>query len=518
MKRPDWILLASLCAASSAWCLTSGRQLGATFDEPFYLQGGLDYWRNGHFGTLLAAGTMPLAQHVQSLPVFLAERMSGRSFSIEQDLGQMLALARPVTLLFWALLLASTMRLGRVLGGPWGGRAAVVLVALEPNFLAHASLATTDIALAACVTAFAVELLTRRDQPARWRIGVPALWFGLALSAKVSALALLPFVAVAAVLRAAGSREEVRRLLVDCAAVATLGLVFALIYCGTGGQTWLAGTLERMPVDHWLRPAIAWLGSLPLFPNALYAIWFQFAHNQAGQAVFIAGTADTRAIWYFVPAMLGIKLALPTILALLIAIARSPAPSRTLGIAAAFLLATMIVFQVQTGIRFLLPLLALTMAWAGSRLGMLASQGRALAASLLAVMLIDAAMAWPDGLRHVNPLWGGARDGYRAVSDSNYDWGQGLPELARWQQAHQGALSMWYFGTDTRYPQITRINPRLADFDPRSLKGTTLAVSVSLLYGGYLETPGPARDLVQQLRALEPDARTSTFFIYSNLR
>mgnify|MGYP006273370671 CR=1 FL=1 len=151
--------------------------------------------------------------------------------------------------------------------------------------------------------------------------------------------------------------------------------------------------------------------------------------------MFIAGTADTSAIWYFVPVLLSIKIALPLMAAVALAFAQSSAPARSFAIATLFLIATMVVFQVQTGIRFLLPLWALAIAWAGSRLAKLAEQARMVSAAMVIVMAIDAAMVWPDALRFVNPFWGGIRDGYRAVSDSNYDWGQGMPELERWREA-----------------------------------------------------------------------------------
>jgi hypothetical protein len=519
MKPADRVFLVAIALATSAWCLTSGRQLGATFDEPFYLEAGLDYWRHGHFAQLLSAGTMPLAPHIQTLPVYLAERASGRAWTIEHDLGEMLQLARPVTLLFWLVLLAFTMRLGRMLGGVWGGRLAVLLVAIEPNFLAHASLATTDIALAACFVAFLVQFLDGRRGPAWRRIGLAGVLFGLALTAKVSALALLPYAVVIALLRDDDERSAWQRLMFDTVAILVIGLVFAVLYSGTGGQTWLHTTLSQMPSDHWLRPAVAWLGSLPLFPNALYAIWFQFAHNQTGQPVFIAGVRGTQAIWFYVPLLLIIKLSLSMIAVFALAIAMRPSRSRVIVVTIALLIATMALFRVQTGIRFLLPLLAVAIAWAGARLGTLLTTprtptGLALAA-IVAALAIESAFAWPDGIRYVNPLWGCANAGYRVVSDSNYDWGQGLPELAAWQRERQQPLAVWYFGTDTRFPELVRINPRNSDFDPRTLDGRALAVSASLLYGGYLETAGPAKDLIQRLRATPPIARTSTFFIFA---
>ena len=398
----------------------------------------------------------------------------------------------------------------------------MLLVALEPNFLAHASLATTDIALAACFTAFTVEFLIRREQSAAWRIGVPALWFGLALSAKVSALAFLPFAVGFAILRARHDRTALRWLAADVIGILGFGLAFTILYCGTGGHTWLTGTLSSMPADHWLRPLVSWVGSLPLFPNALYAIWFQFAHNQTGQAVFIAGEANTRAIWYYVPVLLTIKLTVPMMAAIALAIALSPSPARSATIAALVVVVAMIVFQVQTGIRFLLPLLALVLVWVSSRLADLCTRPqprtRVALAAIVAAMTIEAATPWPDKLRYVNALWGGVSEGYRVVSDSNYDWGQGMPELARWRESHDVPLSVWYFGTDTRYPEITRSTRAIRTSIPRLLDGRVLAVSTSLLYGGYLETPSPARDLIRRLRQTAPSARTATFFIFTNVR
>jgi hypothetical protein len=83
---------------------------------------------------------------------------------------------------------------------------------------------------------------------------------------------------------------------------------------------------------------------------------------------------------------------------------------------------------------------------------------------------------------------------------------------------HDVPLSVWYFGTDTRFPEISRVNPRSPEFDAQLLDGRALAVSASLLYGAYVETPGPARDLIQRLRQTKPSARTSTFFIFTNSR
>src|SRR5207248_2420069 len=122
---------------------------------------------------------------------------------------------------------------------------------------------------------------------------------------------------------------------------------------------------------------------------------------------------------------------------------------------------------------------------------------RILAAATLACLAWTAASAvavWPNGMCYVNPLWGGTADGYRLVSEANYDWGQGLKELARWQGKHPGRqLIVWYFGTDPalrtlpgqtiplQTVTITSIDDVL-----HHLRGQRVAVSTTLVYGCIL--------------------------------
>src|SRR5262249_37561131 len=143
----DWLWLLAWGVASSAWCLSAAGQLGATFDEPDYLTQGLERWRTGSHQGLMKLGTMPLPVDLETLPLYLRERPSGIPTGLAGDWDRCLGLARAGTLVFWWVLLIYAGRAGRGLAGPWGGRLAVALVACEPSFLAHASLATTDIAV-----------------------------------------------------------------------------------------------------------------------------------------------------------------------------------------------------------------------------------------------------------------------------------------------------------------------------------------------------------------------------------
>jgi hypothetical protein len=143
---------------------------------------------------------------------------------------------------------------------------------------------------------------------------------------------------------------------------------------------------------------------------------------------------------------------------------------------------------------------------------------------------LAATAVWPHWLCYTNELWGGTETGYFCLSDSNYDWGQGVPELARWQQQHADApVQVLYFGAD---PALHRMPAKILDKsqwrrfqtedDVRQLvRGHYVSAGTTLLYGSYdkhgssnaPDTTG-LRLMTDFLRAHKPVDRTTTFLIY----
>src|SRR4029077_5254690 len=120
--------------------------------------------------------------------------------------------------------------------------------------------------------------------------------------------------------------------------------------------------------------------------------------------------------------------------------------------------------------------------------------------------------------------------GYLRLSDSNYDWGQGLPDLRAWQRrAGVNELDVWYWGThpaavDPSW-RVRSLHPAPADDIDRALAGRYLAASTTLVYGSVLSAPiephdpdasakAAVREIRARLRARTPVARTTTFLIY----
>ena len=540
-----WLLICGI--ASSVWCLTASARLSSTFDEPFYLESGLHAWRTGSNERTLRVGTMPLPVHVETLPLFIWERARGTPFDIDREMDQMLPVARAANLIFWWLLLLYGFRLGVLYGGRWGGRLAVLLLACEPNLLAHAALATMDIAVAACLLMFIYHYQVGRDGGWIRRVGIPGFCYGLALLAKASALVFVP-VAMAALhhqcewfeYRRRDQRTFGLRLLLgyvrstewlprDFWKIVGLGLLTTFLYCGSDWkrERSFIGWADKLPqgiARDSMKPVAE---NLRIFPNAGSGLAYQIKHNIRGHGTYLFGDWSPRAVPHYFPMSLLIKLTLPVLaLTLVLLVLRPRALATPPGILALVMLGFSVTCRVQIGIRLVLPLvaflmvaLAVAVVRATPKQYNLWSFGVSVTA-LGAMAIAPALSVWPDGLRHINPAWGGTETGYRHLSDSNYDWGQGLKELGAWRaQNGDPPVKIWYYGKDPGFIQSAEHCPlhnmpiqSPTDFD-RVVRGHYLAVSTSILYRNPNFTPASVQ-VFAILKGMQPIARTSTYFIY----
>jgi hypothetical protein len=581
----DWLWFLLCGVASSVWCVTASGQLGATFDEPIYIARGLERWRTGSHQGLMQLGTMPLPVDLDTLPLYLWERWHGICLDPVEDLPELLPWARAGTLVFWWILLWYGRLAGRDLAGPWGGRLAVALLACEPSLLAHASLATTDIAVSACLLALVYHFRRAREARWLWRVGIPACWFGAAILAKASGLVFGPLCLLVVELerRIREQRTENReqrtedrerkaeastqysvlstqysaRSLVsglrslfsvlcslfsacwrDLVQIGLLGLLLVFVYCGSDWhpQRSFVDWSRQLPEGS-AREVMVWLADhLCIFSNAGEGLVRQIRHNLRGHGVYLLGHADPRSIWYYFPIALTIKLSLALLLLpLLVALLRPQCLLNWSCLSAAALLLFSLTCRVQIGIRLILPLVVLAIiGLAGAAVTALQKTRRPgdqspLLVSLSPCLLVfgflwttgSALAVWPHGLCYTNELWGGTARGYLRLSDSNYDWGQGLKELDRWQRAHGvDLLEVWYFGTD---PILKRLPLREVPLHSLPLqtpqdvtsqvRGRYLAVSTTLLFGMMTDTPGHEWACAF-LRSRRPVDRTMTFLIY----
>lgn len=566
-RRPLWmdgIWLAVCILASSAWCVSAASQLSATFDEPLYMARGLECWRTGSHSGLIRLGTMPLPIDVETLPVYLWERWRAAPFDPAADLGQILPVARAGALVFWWLLLIYGWLTARKLAGPWGGRLAAGWLACEPNLLAHASLATTDVAISACLLALAYHFAAGRESDWRRRVGLPGLLFGVALAAKASALAFGPLVmgviefdrlwrngellacfTADAPSDSAGRRRRMANLLQrlraaslpfrrDLLQAMAIGFGVMFVYCGCDGrpEPSFVAWAQKLPAGGW-HDAMLWIAEhLRIFSNGAEGLVRQVKHNMQGHhGAYLLGEVYPQAVWYYFPLALSIKLGVPLLAApWALAAQRRRSALNWACLAALALFAFSFNCRVQIGIRLVLPLVVMLVVGLSAAIADAAAGASSLgrrrlwafgAAASVAWTALAALQAWPHGLCYVNELWGGMSQGYLCLSDSNYDWGQGVKELRRWQRERGlKQLDVWYFGADPAagLPPLRHLPlhqlPLNQPQDVRAyVQGDYVAVGATLLYG-TTTCQEPHRQAVEFFRGLEPVARTTTFLIF----
>jgi hypothetical protein len=504
---------------------------------------------------------MPLPIDVTTLPLYIWELLRGRPFDGLSEIDRMLPVARAGTLVFWWVVLFYGWKLGRCLAGPWGGRLAVAMLACEPALLAHASLATTDVAITACMMALVYHF--REGRTSRWwlRVGLPSLLYGLALLSKASALVLGPLCLLMVELNRlvreqtftippnGGAVQLFRHFMAelgpfwrDFKQIFGLGFLMMLVYCGSNWRTepsfvaW-AKTLPHGPMASFMMYVA---DHLRIFSNGAEALVRQIKHNNIGHGVYIAGRTDPRGLWYYFPVAMTMKLSASLlVLPLLVAIIRPRALWNWVTLMTGVLILFSVTFRVQVGIRLILPLVGFFIVGvAGAAANMItatkAGWPKRLAAGAVAACVLWTAAAsvfvWPNALCYFNELWGGTAQGYKLLSDSNYDWGQGLRELRDWpQRNHIEKMDVWYFGTDPEqfegpfhFISMNETEFQGPDDVPAWFHGRYLAVGTTNLYGGYyIENPKKGQatkesilTAIRYLRTRQPVARTTTFLIY----
>lgn len=347
------------------------------------------------------------------LDLFFAGRM------VIVGLGALLGLG----VFFWA----------RHLFGAAAALAALLLYSTCPTVLGHVSLATLDVGVTAFLFGgFFALFQSAKTRSPKWAAASGAL-FGLALTAKFTTLFFLPLIPL---LLALEWRPRDRGgWLQWVGALALLGLFFVI---GIDAGYLFSG--------------------LPLPGALLDGIRLRIRIGQTGEApAFLLGSwADKGWRSYYFMAML-YKMPIPFLLLLgagLYGLLRGRLPWKTapwIGLPAPILLYVMSFhYQINFGIRWLLPVIPFLILIAGLGIRMLLGRNRFTRGFLLVLLVWQAGASYfaaPHHLAYFNELAGGPDRARGILLDSNLDWGQDLGRLKEYMTA-QGirSIRLGYFG------------------------------------------------------------------------
>jgi hypothetical protein len=486
-----------------------------TWDEPAHVAAGMQWLDRGVYTC------EPLHPPLARVMVALGPRLAGirsaghdnvwiEGNSILYAGGRYhrnLVLARLGVLPFFVLatlvVFAWTRRIGGTAEAVW----AVLLFTTLPPVLAHAGIATTDMAVTATIALALYCLTLWLEQPSRWRSLMLGLALGLALLSKLSALLFVPAAIVAVVLsrRGEGAEQETgsgptRTTRLRLTYVAVLLTVWAGYRFAVGPLTVPEAArpaAEPAPATTLDRLARAVVLPAP----ALFEGLGQLAvKNRDGHKSYLLGEVRTTGWWYFFPVALAVKTPLPFLLLTAAGIvaairAYSGRERRRRLEPAAVALAILLVClpsRINIGVRHVLPMYPfLAIAAAMGVVGLWRAQRARPAARALAVLLIgwqlaSSAAAHPDYLAWFNELAG--RHPERILVDSDLDDGQDLDRLADTLRARRiPAVSLAYAGSAT---VVEHGLPPVRWLEPHRPVTGWVAASLYSIKLGSLDRPG----------------------------
>jgi hypothetical protein len=432
-----------------------------TVDEAMHLAAGYSYLTQKDFR--LEPQNPPLMKQLLALPLFLIHSIPfnpdpqhwrerdgyliGRDFLYKSEIpaDHILFLSRLANLFLGATLI---VLIGRWAYRLWGNRAAMlamVLASLEPNFVAHSSLLTTDIGVTLFIFLALYHFWEYLNSPRWWVLVTTGISIGMALLSKYSAILLIPTLAFIVALRFSIYRncyiplplkqneDKPSHKFFQTATVFSFILFLAFLtippaYFFQGFEPWLAGFREF----HTLA--------------------------QEGLLAFFLGEYSHQGWWsYFIISFL-IKTPIGSLALIFASLAlyRSGSPLRARD-AVVLLLIVVIFFVVMTqakisiGVRHILPVYPFLFVLA-SRLATIRLHRRWLAYCLIGIPVLWTAISSlrvaPHQLAYFNEFVGGPAQGYRYLSDSNLDWGQDLKGLkAYMERENLPMIYLSYFGT-----------------------------------------------------------------------
>lgn len=467
-KHHRWIVLL-LTLIFFAQAMNAATQLSLTSDEGPQLTSGYAYLTTGDPLLIEYDGHPPLVKVWNALPLLFvpdlgspAAAPSWRSpdpisllwvtqefFYPYRPLERIVFPPRAMTALLGVLLLAVIYRWAADLFGVGAGLLALFLATFDPNLLAHASLATNDLAVTLGCTATLFACWRFLQRPTLRRALATGLVLGLSQSTKINAMLLLPIVGLFLLVQMvrlyrAPHREPLLRFFWQSCALC--GAAALALWATYGFEL---RTVARLPFP---LPA----GShLLLLERVLKA-------TGGGHPAFLMGKLSTEGWWTYFPVAFAIKTPLPTLLLMLGGAAAALIEPRRrwrdtlpLWIFTVLYGAFVIYSRLNIGYRHLLPVIPLLDVGLASRARRIADGEfhvsrithhaspvthyalRITHYGLLAWLALGTLSLAPHYLAHFNEVVGGPDEGYRYLVDSNLDWGQAFKELARYQQEHQ---------------------------------------------------------------------------------
>jgi hypothetical protein len=480
------ILLVLLTGIGVARIVSTYHVFNQTADEPEAIATGVEWLQRGTY--TLDNSHPPLARVAAGLGPFLSGlRLQGHGttvssgnelFNFHGQYLHNLALARLGILPFFVLAVGVVWVWSLKIFNPTSGLLAVLLFTTLPPVLAHAGLATNDMAVTATLSAALLSLIFWLERPTYGRSFWLGLFVALAFLSKFSTLLLLPACGVAIL----ASRWMLRTQSIEQPRIVSrrhagaIGLVIVTVCLviwggyrfsvrGARPNTSDAVTIENPGSKDMLRKigrSVEAKVPIPA-PDLFWGIYYQWRHNHEGHPSYLLGEVRETGWWYFFPVALAVKTPLPLLILsgigafflirrLVLRLQDLDWRKLTPLAATAAVLLVAVFSRIDLGVRLVLPIYPLLAIIAGFGAASLCTLprfktfGLAAVTVLLLWQIVSSARIHPDYLAYFNELGGSQPD--HILVDSDVDWGQDVLRLVDTLHLRKiDSVSIAYLGT-----------------------------------------------------------------------
>lgn len=498
-----WYKVGLLCILFSFVALSVGSALSEsmTYDEVFYLEEGR--------GILTGAVSRdpynpPLMPILTDIPMVLG---FDTLIYLPRPMYKVFP-ARMVTVALGVILLVATYIVGARIFGSIVGLVAAFLLAFDPNVLAHSHYVTSDLG----VTLFfflAMGLWIRfLARPTRTRSILLGLAVGYAVGAKITSLV---FITVASLTllwqeKGHGSWRWIfkQRSMVLLSIITALFFLWAVYFFRSDviiaqrpDENRVSSRLMRLASDRAmpiLAKSIDILRTTPVPLGSFIAL----LKNNAIRAVT---PGEAKSPWYRMLVVVAVKTPIPLILLFIVGLFLSGHLTEfkrrrlyMFGTIPILILALSMGLGIAPLERYVLPIYPFVAIVGAAGIREIGVKGMIIVGLLL--WYVGGTIAqYPHFISYANEIVGSRERRFEVLSDSNLDWGQALPDLARYVEAKKiGKLKFSYFGRDDaaayglptvtpyggwRFEEICTFHDVI--LDPKSNKEVTI-ISVSNWY------------------------------------
>ena len=529
----------------------SVRRASQTWDEANHIFAGYRSWTDGDYGLnpehpplLKLLATVPLLSLQPKSPElegrFFKEDafLGGKEFLYRNDAGQILARTRTAAAILTLLAALVVFFATREMFGTGAAFVALMLLAFDPNLLAHGALITTDVGLA-CFMMLSVYMFYRFVKaPEALRLVATGASVGLVIAVKHTGLLVLPilFLLTVCEIILASRRQRIARhalklagslVLITLIGFAIVWSFYGFRYAARPNNLQLTPTLAEYVQG--LKPYEAWpistAARFHLLPESYLYGLVDVKLTANYYTSYVLGKVYAHGVWFYFPVAFLVKstvgvLALTLITLFVIATRRLERAREIvfLVVPVIFYLIVAMTVGMNIGVRHILVVYVFLYVLIGGAVWALMQKSRKWTWAigvLLLVHVVSSAAAFPNYIPYANELWGGSSQTNKYLTDSNSDWGQQLKSVKQYLD-QRGVKECWfvYFAAGVAEPSYYGIPckplPTLntlwlnEQIDvPKSIDGPVL-ISASNLSG--LEFGPGSIDPYGQFKLLQPTA------------